>query len=134
MARQRHEFRASWWIRGGVLAALTLWVGVGAWALLRGDLPLDALLGILFFVLFFVGFALYYWRMAYIVDDRGVTVRGHLFPWETIESVKRSTLPLVGWEVTTARGVFVLDVFVSGRARLLDVIVARAGLWPSTQP
>lgn len=140
MARQPDVFRASWWIRGGVLGALGAWLTLGAWALLSQTLPARSLWGIAFFVLFFLVFAAYYWRMRYVVDERGVTVRGapvrgsygrgH-FPWESIESVRRSTVPLGGWEVTTAEGIFVLDVFVGRRSRLLDVIVARAGLFPT---
>lgn len=135
IARQRHVFRASWWIRVGVLLALGLWTAVGAWAIAFAALPVESLLAIGFFVAFFVVFALYYWRMVYVVDETGVTVRSGTdrthFPWESIESVRRSPLPLAGWEVSTARGSFVLDVFVGHRARLLDVIVARAGLFPS---
>lgn len=141
IARQRHEFRASWWIRAVVLVALAIWVTLGTWGLWARALPTQSLITIGFFVAFFVVFATYYWRMRYVVDDTGVTVRsgpvrggygrGH-FPWETIESVRRSAVPLGGWEVSTARGMFVLDVFVGQRARLLDVIVARAGLFPAS--
>lgn len=136
IARRRHEFRTSWWVRGAVLAALALWVAIGGWALVTGALPFRAFLGVVFFVVFFTAFALHFWRMAYVVDQNGVTVkRGRFgsgfFPWESIESVKRSDVPLGGWEVMTARGVFVLDAFIAKKARLVDVIVARAGLFQS---
>ena len=133
IARKRYEFRASWWIRGSVLFALILWLSLGVWATFWGALPTRSLAAIAFFIIFFVGFASYYWGMTYIVDERGLTVRGHHFPWEVIESVQKSPLPLVGWEVTTAKGNFVLDTFVRRRALLLDVIIARAGLFPATE-
>lgn len=138
VARQRHEFRASWWVRAAVVLALSVWIGVLIWAAWLGALDPRSLAGVLFFVAFFVLFTRYYWRMMYVLDDSGVTVRrgpggpGRHFPWESIEAVRRSSVPLGGWEVLTKRGVFVLDVFVGGRARLLDVIVARTGLFPLT--
>ncbi|MBX2814247.1 MAG: hypothetical protein KTR25_20735 [Myxococcales bacterium] len=131
IARQRHEFRASWWIRGSVLTALLAWTGLGVWVMLYERLPARVLATIAFFILFYVAFTLYYWRIHYVADDTGLTVHGDHFPWESIESVERSSLPLVGWEVTTQKGRFVLDLFVRRRALLLDVIVARAGLFPA---
>ena len=59
-----------------MLLALGAWVAIGAWGLALGGLPGSALLGVAFFVVFFLGFAAYYWRMAYLVDETGVTVRG----------------------------------------------------------
>lgn len=135
VARRRQEFRASWWVRGAVAAALALWTAALGWGLFAG-LPPKAVTGVLFFVTFFGAFAHHFFSVAYVVDETGVTVRrgplgSGFFPWESIESVEPSGVPLGGWAVTTARGVFVLDAFVAGRARLIDVIVARAGLFPS---
>ncbi len=134
IARRRHEFRAALWVRLAVIGALAFWASLGAWALAFDALPARATIGIAFFVLLFAGFALRYGRMAYVVDDSGVTVRGATggehFPWEGIERVRAPTLPLAGWEVRTDRGMFVLDAFVGGRAQLIDVIVARTGLFP----
>lgn len=116
------------------MIALVGWLGLGVWVLVTDEhLPPNALWGIGFFITFFLVFAMYYWRMVYVVDETGVTVAGATdcthFPWETIESVRRSDFPLGGWEVSTNQGVFVLDRFVGHHARLLDVIVARAGLF-----
>lgn len=112
-----------------MLVALLLWTSLGIWALFTGTLPPKSLASIAFFIIFFVGFCRYYWRMQYIVDDTGLTIHGHHVPWESIESVEPSSMPLVGWELNTLKGRFVLDIFIRRRALLLDVIIARAGLF-----
>lgn len=132
--RTAEEFRASWGIRLTVLLALLMWMSVGLAGAAFGSLPPQAFASIAFFVLFFSGFVAYYWSMAYVVDEYGVTYRGvsefiH-FPWEEIENVRDSELPLGGYYVTTKAGGFVLNKFVRGREELRDLIIARAGLFP----
>lgn len=134
--KTRHEFRASWGIRWAVLAALVAWVAMGALGVVVG-LPPYALFPVVFFVAFFLGFVSYYWNMAYIVDEYGVTYRGandfvHL-AWEDIHEVKDSELPLGGYVVTTRDDGLVLSIFVRGRQRLRDLIIARAGLFPKNR-
>ena len=91
-------------------------------------------MGVVFFVLFFAMFCTYYWSMRYVVDESGITYRSptqrRFFRWEDVLQVKASDFPLGGYLVTTRRGGFVLSMFVGGRDRLCELIVARAGLWP----
>ena len=131
--RPAEEFRASLAIRLASLGALIVWLaagGLAAWY----DLPLYTYASIAFFIVYFCAFVAHYWQMAYVVDEYGVTVRGptdfNHFPWEDIEHVRSSEIPLGGYYVSTKEGGFVLSGFVRGRERLLDMIVARAGLFP----
>lgn len=130
----RQEFRASWLIRVAVLLALVIWLGIGLIAAAAGGMPMYAFVSIAFFVAFFLVFVFYYWSMAYVVDEYGVTVRGATefahFPWEDIVHVKWSQIPLGGYYITTKRGGFVLSNFIRGRERLVELIIARAGLFP----
>lgn len=133
--RGPEEFRASWLIRVAVLSALVLWLLAGALALVAGAASGQVMVSIAFFVLFFLVFVFYYWSMAYVVDEYGVTYRGATefqhFPWEEIIHVRGSEIPLGGYYVATKRGGFVLSNFVRGREQLLETIVARAGLFPA---
>lgn len=134
MRRERHEFRATGLIRWPVLLALILWVGVGALAALSPEMPASTLVSVAFFVVFFLGFVTHYWRMAYVVDEYGVTYRGatdfvHV-AWEDINEVRDSEMPLGGHYVSARGGGFVLSSFVRGHDKLLELIVARAGLFP----
>lgn len=107
------------------MGAIAAQLGLGA----------GAYFSILFFILFFCGFAVYYWSMAYVVDEHGVTYRGATdfvyVPWEDIREVKSSDLPLGGWIVNARGGGIVLSKFVRQRAELVDLIIARAGLFPT---
>ena len=99
-------------------------------------MPPQTLVSVGFFVVFFTGFVAYYWSMAYIVDEYGVTYRGatdfvHI-PWDEINAVRNSELPLGGAYVSSGRGGLVLCQFVRGHAKLVDLIVARAGLFPTS--
>lgn len=121
-------------IRVAVLMALLAWLGIGCLAAAAGGMPLYAFLSIAFFVLFFLVFVFYYWSMAYVVDEYGVTIRGATdfshFPWEDIVNVRWSEIPLGGYYITTKRGSFVLSSFIRGREKLVELIIARAGLFP----
>ena len=117
------------------LAALVVWLiaaVLAAWY----ALPVYTYASIAFFIIYFCMFVAHYWQMAYVVDEYGVTVRGptdfNHFAWEDIEHVRSSEIPLGGYYVTTKDGGFVLSSFVIGRDRLVDMIVARAGLFPLT--
>ena len=129
------EFRAHWLIRAVALGALGVWLAAAVLAAIFA-LPLRTFAAIAFFIVFFFAFVAHYWRMAYVVDEYGVTVRGptdfNHFPWEDIEHVRRSEIPLGGHYISTKNGGFVLSGFVDGRQRLLDMIVTRAGLFPIT--
>ena len=112
-----------------------LWLGLGAFIAVSDLLPASTLLSVGFFVVFFTGFVAYYWSMAYVVDEYGVTYRGatefvHI-GWEEISGVRDSELPLGGAYVSTERGGLVLSQFVRGREKLVELIVARAGLFPT---
>lgn len=126
------EFRPSWLIRAAVLAALILWVGVGMLAIVAGGVPGHALAAIVFFVVFFLVFVAHYFRMAFIVDDHGVTYRGATdlqhFDWEDIVQVDCVDVPLGGYYVKTRQGGFVLSSFIKGHRALADLIIRRAGL------
>lgn len=132
--REVREFRASWLIRGPVLAALLVWLAVGLAAVFVGDMPLYAFVSIGFFVLFFLVFVAYYFSMAYVVHEYGVTYRGATefehFDWEEIVNIHGTGVPLGGYYVTTTNGGFVLSRFVKGHQALVELIVARAGLFP----
>ncbi|CAN0586418.1 unnamed protein product [Laminaria digitata] len=135
MRRERHEFRISWMIRWSVLTALIGWLVMGAFVAWHDEMPAKTLLSVGFFVAFFAAFVSYYWRMTYVVDEHGVTYRGatdvvHI-PWEDINEVKDSELPLGGAYVHSQGGRLVLSHFVRGHAQLVDIIVARAGLFPT---
>ena len=131
---QHQEFRVNWPIRLSVLAALLVWVAIGIIMFLADEVPLGATLSIAFFVLFFLVFVAYYWSMAYVVDEYGVTYRGATefehFSWEEIVNVRWSEIPLGGYLVSTKKGDFVLSTFIKGREKLVELIVARAGLFP----
>ena len=131
---QQQEFRINWPIKLSVLVALLCWIAIGGIAFLTGDIPLAAALSIAFFVLFFLVFVAYYWSMAYVVDEYGVTYRGATefehFSWEDIVNVRWSEVPLGGYLVSTKKGDFVLSTFIKGREKLVELIVARAGLFP----
>src|SRR5688500_18912475 len=131
---QQQEFRVNWPIKVSVLAALLVWIAIGGMALFACALPLAAALSVAFFVLFFLVFVAYYWSMAYVVDEYGVTYRGATefehFSWEEIVHVRWSDVPLGGYLVSTKKGDFVLSTFIKGRERLVELIVARAGLFP----
>ena len=132
--RPPQEFRAHWLIRALALAALAVWIAAAVVAAIF-ELPPYTYVSILFFIVYFSAFVAHYWQMAYVVDDHGVTVRGPTdkshFAWEDIEHVRSSSIPLGGHYVTTKTGGFVLSSFVTHRDRLLDTIIARAGLFPS---
>ena len=133
--RPAEEFRAHLVIRLLVLAALIVWLLAAVVAAIY-DLPLYTYVSIAFFIVYFCAFVAHYWQMAYVIDEYGVTIRGPLdfshFPWEDIEHVRSSSIPLGGHYVSTKDGGFVLSSFVTGRERLLDAIVTRAGLFPVT--
>lgn len=135
MRKKQEFFRASWAIRLAVLVALMAWMLVAGALLLTADMPLYTFASTAFFVLFFLVFVAYYWSMTYVVDEYGVTYRGATdfehFPWEEITQVEHSEIPLGGYYVSTKRGGFVLSNFVKGRERLVELIIARAGLFPS---
>ncbi len=132
--RPSEEFRPSLALRWLVLLAMFGWLAIGLYAALLRGMPLYVFLSVGFFVGFFLLFVTYYWRMVYVVDEYGVTYRGATefehFPWEDIEQIKDSDLPLGGWYISTKGGGFVLSFFVKERQRLLDTIIARAGLFP----
>lgn len=133
--RPVQEFRAHWLIRIVALAALLIWLAaLGVAAIFA--LPLYTYVSIAFFIVYFCMFVVYYWKIAYVVDEHGVTVRGptdrNHYAWEDIENVRSSEIPLGGYYVSTKKGGFVLSSFVEGRERLLDVIITRAGLFPLT--
>lgn len=116
--------------------ALTVWLIAGVLAAWYA-LPLYTYASIAFFVVYFWVFVLHYWKMAYVVDEFGVTIRrshdvDHHVAWEDIERVEASDIPLGGYYVSTKEGGFVLSTFVEGRERLLEMIIARAGLFPLT--
>lgn len=131
---QQQEFRANWAIKLAVLVALLAWLAIGVIALINDAVPLAAVLSIAFFVLFFLVFVAYYWSMAYVVDEYGVTYRGATefehFSWEDIQNVRWSEIPLGGYLISTTRGDFVLSTFIKGRERLVEMIIAKAGLFP----
>ncbi len=121
-------------IRWTLLGALASWVGLGAYGLYLQALPAKAIVSVGFFVTFFIAFARYYWRMAYVVDTDGVTYRGatdaiHI-AWDDIQELRNSDHPLGGYCVETKRGPLVLSHFVHEHKKLADLIVARAGLFP----
>lgn len=117
-----------------MLVALLAWIAIGGIALVTHTVPLAAVLSIAFFVLFFLVFVAYYWSMAYVVDEYGVTYRGATefehFSWEEIQHVRWSDIPLGGYLISTKRGDFVLSTFIKGRERLVEMIIAKAGLFP----
>ncbi len=132
--REAVEFRASLLIRASVLLALMLWVGVGVAAAVVEGVPAGAFVPIAFFVLFFSIFVFYYWSMAYVVDEYGVTYRGATdfehFGWEEITQVRGSEIPMGGYYISTKTGGFVLSNVIKGREALVEMIIARAGLFP----
>lgn len=135
MRRQRYEFRARGLIRWTLLAAIASWVGLGTYGLYLQALPAEAILSVGFFVTFFIAFARYYWRMGYVVDTDGVTYRGaaqaiHI-AWDDIKTLHDSANPLGGYRVETKYGPFVLSHLVYEHKKLADLIVARAGLFPT---
>ena len=103
-------------------------------AFLADGVPIGAALSIAFFVLFFLIFVAYFWSMAYVVDEYGVTYRGATefehFSWEEILHVRSSMMPLEGYLISTKRGDFVLSTFVRGRERLVETIIDKANLVP----
>lgn len=120
------------------MLALIAWVAIGAAATALLELPTASWLSIAFFVVFFLGFVTYYWRMAYVVDERGVTYRGPTeevrLLWEDIDEVRQPEVPLGGYTVVAGKGAgLVLSKWVGRREDLVDIIVARAGLWPSAK-
>lgn len=122
-------------MRAAALGALLLWLAVAALAVSLDGVPGHAYVSIAFFVAFFLVCVAYYFNMAYVVDEYGVTYRGATdfdhFPWEDIVQVDGSDVPLGGYFVTTKHGVFVLSSFIKGHRALVDLIVARAGLLPN---
>lgn len=132
--RESKEFRASWLIRGPVLAALVAWLAVGCLAATIGNMPSYAFLSIAFFVLFFLVFVTYYFSMTYVVHEYGVTYRGATefehFDWEEIVHIHGTGIPLGGYYVMTKTGGFVLSSFIKGHETLVELIAARAGLMP----
>lgn len=135
MRKERHEFRITGLVRWTVLGALLVWLALGVVVALSDAIPAKTLLSIGFFVAFFAGFVTYYWSMAYVVDEHGVTYRGatdvvHI-PWEDIDEVRDSEMPLGGAYVDSRYGRLSLSSFVRGHEKLVDIIVARAGLFPT---
>jgi len=128
------EFRVSWALRAALLAALAIWLGLAVVAATLDEVPAHVFAGISFFVAFFVLCVRYYFRLSYVVDDAGLTYRGASalfhFGWDEIERVEESEILLGGSTVTTKHGQVVLNRFVHGYADLVEVIVARAGLFP----
>ncbi|MCK6552895.1 hypothetical protein L6R52_44135 [Myxococcota bacterium] len=132
--REVREFRASWIIRAAVLAALVLWLAVGVAAIAVGPLPSYAIVSIAFFVLFFLVFVTYYFSMAVVVHEYGVTCRGATefehFDWEDIVHIRGLGVPLGGYYVATKTGGFALSSFLQSHEALVELIAARAGLMP----
>jgi hypothetical protein len=131
---ENHEFRASWLIRAAVLVALVIWLAVACAAAFVGNVPSHAVASIMFFIAFFVVFVSYYFSMAFVVHEYGVTYRGATefehFDWDEIVQVDSMQVPLGGYYVTTKRGGFVLSGFIAGHEALAQLIAARAGLLP----
>lgn len=129
-----NEYRPWWLVRGAVLLALLLWVFVAIVAAFTEGMPSHAFASIAFFVLFFVVFVAYYFSMAFVVNEYGVTYRGATefehFDWEDIVKVDGSSVPLGGYYVTTTRGGFVLSSFIKGHEALAELIIRRANLVP----
>lgn len=132
--REVREFRASWLIRAPVLGALVVWLLVGGVAAFIEGMPSYAFASIAFFVAFFLVFVAYYFSMAFVVHEYGVTYRGATefehFDWDEIIQINGTGVPLGGYYVTTKSGGFVLSSFVEGHDALVQLIAARAGLMP----
>jgi hypothetical protein len=132
--REIREFRASWLIRAPVLVALFVWLAVGLLAAFVDNMPSYVFVSIGFFVLFFLVFVAYYFSMAFVVHEYGVTYRGATefehFDWEEIVNIHGTGVPLGGYYVTTTHGGFVLSSFIKGHETLVELIAARAGLLP----
>ncbi len=127
------EFRAHLIIRLVSLAALVVWLAAGVLATWY-VLPLASFVSIAFFVVFFLIFVTHYWQMAYVVDEYGVSIRSPTdfvhHAWEDIEQIRSSEFPLGGYYVATKNGGFVISHFLKGRDVLVDIVIARAGLFP----
>ena len=130
-------FRASWAVRAAVLASLVAWLSVGALAATLDGVPFHAFAAIGFFVGFFVLCVSYYFNLAYVAHEYGITYRGATefdhFDWDEIEHIEPSMILLGGYTVTTKRGVFVLNRWITGYDDLVEMIIARAGLFPVTR-
>lgn len=118
-----------------VLVAFVFWLA-GATLSVVGRLPNYAIASAAFFVVFFLVFVAYYWSMAFVIDEYGVTYRGATefehFDWDEIIHLQSSEIPLGGYYVTTrSGGGFVLSGFIRQHRELAELIAARAGLMPS---
>lgn len=131
--KRRQEFKALLPVRLAVLLAAVIWFGVTVVTFWLDSVPATTPLIALAFLLFFLGYTAHFWSMRYVVDEYGVTCLGATefehYPWEDIIQVRDADLPLGGWVVTTRRGGFIVSSFVARLDRLVDVIVARAGLF-----
>lgn len=129
------EFRISWPIRAAALGALLAWLAVGVFAAAIPNVPGRLFWAIGFFVAFFVGSVAYYFNFALVVHEYGLTYRGvtdfEHFDWEEILHIRDSPMPLGGYMVTTTRGAFTLNGFVEQHDALVELIIARAGLFPT---
>lgn len=128
------EFRTALPIRVAALGSLVIWTAVALFAASLDGVPASAFWAIAFFIVFFFVCVTYYFNLAYVVHEYGVTYRGATefdhFDWDEIMQVDPSDVPLGGYSVTTTRGVFFLNSFVKEHEALAELIIARAGLMP----
>ena len=127
-------FRIKWPIRLACILALLSWVSIALVALTSRDLPFSIFAAIAFFVSFFVFCVSYYSKLHYVINEYGIILMStgfvSQFDWSEIEKIEPSRIPSGGYIVTTERGGFVVNGFIDGQKALVDLIIARAGLFP----
>jgi hypothetical protein len=120
-------------LRGVVMAADTLWIGVFlALSMMRGATQ-SAFLSAAFFIALFSACALFYNRLAFVVSEAGVTVRS-LATERTLrfeDIVRVDVLPgLIGtsYAIRTRAGSLTFSSLLAGHQRLCSLIVNGAHL------
>lgn len=121
-------------LAGLMVVAEVWWAALLLYLLRTGQAPLRAVLGALFFVLFFAAWGLYYWRALIVVDRRGLTYRGMVrtrrLEFADIRNVDVMPGPVTVYAVRGRPGRVLFTSLFTHHRRLAELLVQRAGLAP----
>lgn len=127
-------FRIMWPIRAACLASITFWGFLAYQSYGLPELQLSQLIIIVSFMAFFALTLSYYSNLSYVTDEHGIEFVTHnssqKISWHDIEKIAPSIVPTGGHIITTKRGKYVINGFVKGHQRLVELVITRAGLFP----
>lgn len=126
-------FRPRIFVRGVVLAADTLWIGVFCALVAMHGASGSSFVSAAFFIVLFTGCAAFYGRLAFTISEQGLTVRTlrEVRHVDFADILRVDVSPgLIGprYAVRTRTGSLLFSALLGGHERLCSLIVRSAGL------